>query len=89
MSYMTICSLKGVGDKIASRRRALAGHCYRHKELSANKVILWDPVHGHRKRGRPTKTYSDTLMTDAGVVGDDTDLLIILCYHVRQDTHHV
>ena len=49
------------------QHRALAGHCYRHEELSANKVILWDPVHGHQNRGRPTKTYLDTLMADAGV----------------------
>ena len=51
---------------------ALAGLCYRHKELSANKVILWDPVYrvyGHRNRGRPTKIYLDTLMVDAWSAG--------------------
>ena len=65
-------SLKRVGDRIVSWRMALAGLCYRHKKLSANKVILWDPVYcvyGHRNRRKPTKIYLDTLMVDAWSAG--------------------
>ena len=55
-----------VSDKIAARRMRLAGHCQRHQELPANKLVLWEPTHGHRSRGRPTSTYVDVLKKDSG-----------------------
>ena len=56
-----------VSDKIAVRRMRLAGHCQRHQELPASKLVLWEPTHGHRSRGRPTQTYVDILKMDTGV----------------------
>ena len=53
-------------DKIAARRLQLAGHCYRHPELCAQKVLLWEPTHGERGRGRPRTTYVDSLKKDTG-----------------------
>ena len=44
----------------------LAGHCHRHKELPASRLVLWEPTHGHRSRGRPTPTYVDVLKRDVG-----------------------
>ena len=44
----------------------IAGHCYRHPELSTQKLVLWEPTHGHRGRGRPNITYIDTLKRDTG-----------------------
>ena len=58
--------LPAVADKIAAKRLQLAGHCHRHPELSAQKVLLWEPQHGHRGRGRPRTTYVDTLKRDTG-----------------------
>ena len=58
--------LPPVCSKIASRRLQLAGHCYRHPELSAQKLILWEPSHGQRGRGRPRTNYVDTLKRDTG-----------------------
>jgi exonuclease III len=58
--------LPAVSDKIASRRLQLAGHCYRHPELSAQQLVLWEPKHGHRNRGRPKTTFVDTLRRDTG-----------------------
>ena len=55
-----------VSDKIAVRRMRLAGHCQRHQELPASKLVLWEPTHGHRSRGRPALTYVDILKKDAG-----------------------
>ena len=55
-----------VSDKIAARRMRLAGHCQRHQELPASKLVLWEPTHGHRSRGRPTPTYVDVLKKDTG-----------------------
>ena len=53
-------------DKVASRRLQLAGHCYRHPELSTQKLVLWEPSHGKKSRGRPRATYVNTLMRDTG-----------------------
>lgn len=58
--------LPRVSNKIASRRLQLAGHCFRHPELSTQQLVLWDPKHGHRGRGRPKATYIDTLKRDTG-----------------------
>ena len=62
-----------VPDKVASRRLQLAGHCYRHPELSTQKLVLWEPTHGKRSRGRPRATYVNTLMRDTGTT-DVTEL---------------
>ena len=43
-----------------------AGHCIRHPELSAQPLVLWEPSHGRRGRGRPKATYVDTLKRDTG-----------------------
>ena len=58
--------LPRVDIKIAERRLRLAGHCYRHPELSTQKLLLWEPTHGKRRQGRPKATYVDTLMRDTG-----------------------
>ena len=58
--------LPAVSDKIASRRLQLAGHCYRHPELSTQKLILWEPSHGRKGRGRPKCSFVDTLKRDTG-----------------------
>ena len=58
--------LPAVSDKIASRRLQLAGHCQRHPELAAHNLILWEPTHGHRGRGRPAATFIDALKRDTG-----------------------
>ena len=52
--------------KIAQRRLRLAGHCHRHPELSTQKLLLWEPTHGHRRRGGQKTTYVDTLKRDTG-----------------------
>ena len=54
-----------VSEKVAVRRMRLAGHCQRHQELPASKLVLWEPTHGHRSRGRPRLTFVDVLK-DAG-----------------------
>ena len=53
-----------VSDKIKERRLKLAGHCVRHTEEMASKLILWEPVHGRSRRGRPPISYIDTLKKD-------------------------
>ena len=58
--------LPKLSDRVASRKMKLAGHCHRHQELPASKLVLWEPTHGRRLRGHPTLTYVDVLKQDAG-----------------------
>ena len=53
-----------VADKVRARRLQLAGHCYRHPELPAHDVLLWQPTHGRRSRGRPAASYTKTMLKD-------------------------
>ena len=39
-----------------------SGHCQRHPYL-----VLWEPTHDHRSRGRPKSTLDDILFRDADV----------------------
>ena len=63
-------SLLRVTETIRSRRLRLASHSARHNEdneETVSKVLLWEPQHGHPKRGRPRTTYIDTIKADAGL----------------------
>ena len=55
-----------VSNKIAARRLQLAGHCHRHPELAAQRLVLWEPTHGHKGRGRPRTDYVEVLKRDTG-----------------------
>ena len=46
---------------IRMQRLRLAGHCWSSKDELSSDLILWQPHHGKRKRGRPAKTYIDQL----------------------------
>jgi len=59
--------LPSASNKVAAKRMELAGHCYRHPELAANRLILWEPTHGRRQRGRQKMTYVQVLRQDANV----------------------
>jgi hypothetical protein len=63
--------LPKISDKIRKRRLRFAGHCYRSKQESVSKLVLWTPKHGRRKPGRPALTYIDTLNRDTGLPPDD------------------
>ena len=58
--------LPKLSSKIAQRRLRFAGHCHRHPELTSNKVLFWEPLHGTAKRRGPNLTYPDTLSKDLG-----------------------
>ena len=59
--------LPPVSSKVAYRRLLLAGHCVRHADEEASKLVLWQPAQGHRNRGRRAVNYIDTLMEDTGL----------------------
>ena len=39
----------------------LAGHFQRHPELILHPLVLWEPTHEHKSRGRPRLTFVDSL----------------------------
>ena len=45
---VTKCSIEFTVHKI--------GHCARHNEETASKVLFWEPQHGHPNRDRPRTT---------------------------------
>ena len=56
--------LPRVTSKIQERRMKLAGHIQRHSDLIAHHVLLWEPKHGYRGRGRPKITFLDNIRRD-------------------------
>ena len=53
--------------KIQQRRLRLAGHCWRHKEEIASRLVFWEPLEGNRNRGKQSTTYIDNLLQDTGM----------------------
>ena len=60
-----------ISDTIRRNRLRLSGHCWRNKEEVVSDLILWQPSHGRRKRGRPAKTFIDQIMNDTGISNID------------------
>jgi len=57
-----------VSQTIKARRLKLAGHCVRHEDEEASKLVLWKPTHGKSNRGRKRIAYTDNLLNDVGAV---------------------
>ena len=57
--------LPPVSTKVQQRRMRLAGHCVRHDDEVANKLVLWQPT--DTIRGRQKITYVDNLLQDTGL----------------------
>ena len=55
--------LPKVSTKVRQRRLRLAGHCVRHSEEEASKLVLWQPTEGRPRR----VTYIDNLLQDTGM----------------------
>ena len=71
---------------LRQRRLRFIGHCWRSKAEVIQRLILWEPQHGNRKRGRPKITYIDQLERDTGIMRgnlgramEDRILLLISC----------
>ena len=60
-------SLPRVSSKIQARRMRLAGHIQRHDDLAAHQLLLWEPSHRTRGRGRPPLTFVDNLISNTGL----------------------
>ena len=56
---------------IKVRRIRHAGHCWRSKDELLSDVLLWTPLHGRAKAGRPDRTYIQHLCADTGCSSED------------------
>jgi len=55
---------------IRKRRLKLAGHILRGNE-PATKLLLWEPEHKQRRKGRPNKTLKKVIEEDTGLTKDE------------------
>ena len=60
-------NLPKITDTLMIRRLRFIGHCWRKKDEVISDLLLWEPKHGARKRGRPALTYVDQLQNDTGL----------------------
>ena len=66
-------NLPKVTDTIKERRLRFSGHCWRSKEEVVHKLLLWEPRHGRRRRGRPPRTFINQLCDDTGLEKEDLE----------------
>ena len=60
-------NLPNITVTLMIRRLRFIGHCWRKKDEVISDLLLWEPKHGARKRGRPATTYVDQLRNDTGL----------------------
>ena len=53
------------------RRTRHAGHCWRSRDKLISDVLLWTPIYGRMKAGRPAQTYIQQLCKDTGCSLED------------------
>ena len=63
--------LPPITKTIKVRRTRHAGHCWRSRDELISDVLLWTPLHGRPKAGRPASTYTVQLCEDTGCSPED------------------
>ena len=63
--------LPKISDTIREQRTRFSGHCWRSKEEVISNVLLWQPSHGKRSRGRPSRNFIDQLTEDTNLDVED------------------
>ena len=48
-----------------------AEHCWRSRDALISEILLWTPLHGQAKAGRPARTYIQQLCEDTGCSLED------------------
>ena len=86
--------LPKVSQTVCQRRLRFSGHCWRSKNEMVQKVLLWEPMHGYRKPGRPPTTYIDLLEKDTSIrrnelptVMEDRNVWRAIVHDVRASTN--
>ena len=81
-------SLSRVSWIIQARRMRLAGNIQRHDNLAAHQLLLWEPSHGTRGRGRPPLSFVDNLRSDTGLKNTGEIKKLIADRQKALETHY-
>ena len=65
-----------LSSELRQRRLRFAGHCRRRQDELCSRMLMWQPQHGKRRRGAPTRTYLDILENDTGMARDNLQNLM-------------
>ena len=71
MNYCMVGKIPKIVTVIAAQRVRFSGHCWRSKNELAHQLLLWEPTHGKRARGRPRRTFTDQLVDDTELQKED------------------
>ena len=63
--------LPPITKTIQVRRTRQAGHCWRGRDELISDVLLWTPIYGRAKAGRPARTYIQQLCEVTGCCPED------------------
>ena len=69
--YQFYGHLPPITKTIQVRRTRHAGHCWRSRDELISDVLLWTPIYGRAKAGRPARTYIQQLCEDTGCRPED------------------
>ena len=50
----------------AKENEVQCGHCWKSKEETIHKLLLWEPLH-NKALGRPSNTYIDQMVDDSNI----------------------
>ena len=60
-------AIEKISTKIRRRFLKFAGHCLRRDDEVVSDLVLWEPTHGTRRRGRPPESYIRNLENETGI----------------------
>ena len=60
-------AIEKISTKIIRRFLKFAGHCLRRYDEVVSDLVLWEPTHGTRIRGRPPESYIRNLERQTGI----------------------
>ena len=69
--------LPKLSEKIRGRRLQFSGHCQRRHDELVSKLVLWQPSHGQRQRGRRKLNYVDILTSDTGLQIEELQMAML------------
>ena len=60
-------AIETIFTKIIRRFLKFGGHCLRRDDEVVSDLVIWEPTHGTRRRGRPPESYIRNLERETGI----------------------
>ena len=64
-------NIPSLSSELRQRHLRFAGYCLRRQEELYSQILMWEPLHGKRKRGTPARTYLIMLEEDTEMERED------------------